>query len=125
LWLSLVGLFFWDVDQERFRLVQLTFKAVTASEWQDLQTLFREPGVQDGCWCMYWRVKRADFHKNYGESNRLAMGQVIAAGKVPGLLAYYGRKPVGWISIAPRQTTTTRRLRSYTNGYIMLRSQRT
>jgi hypothetical protein len=31
------------------------------------------------------------------------MGQIIAAGKEPGLLVYHRHKPVSWISIAPRE----------------------
>jgi hypothetical protein len=49
---------------------ELTFRPVTINEWEDLQSLFAEPGVQDGCWCMYWRIRRSDFHRGYGESNK-------------------------------------------------------
>ncbi len=31
------------------------------------------------------------------------MKKIVAAGKVPGLLAYAGREPVGWCSVAPRE----------------------
>lgn len=80
----------------------LTFKPVTVTEWDDMQELFSEPGVQRGCWCMYWRVKRADFHQYYGEKNRQAMEAIIVSGRVPGILAYARGRPVGWCSVAPR-----------------------
>jgi GNAT superfamily N-acetyltransferase len=67
-----------------------------------MQALFSERGVQNGCWCMYWRVKRADFHRDYGEPLRLQMERIIGEGRVPGVLAYLGDRPVGWVSVAPR-----------------------
>jgi GNAT superfamily N-acetyltransferase len=81
----------------------LTIKPVTMAEWPDLQALFSEPGPQNGCWCMYWRVKRAEFHRHYGEDHRRAMEQIIASGRVPGILAYFEGQPIGWCSIAPRE----------------------
>ena len=82
---------------------QFTFKPVTAEEWGDLQALFAEHGEQNGCWCMYWRIKRADFQAGYGESNKLAMEQIIKSGITPGILAYLDGQPVGWCSVAPRE----------------------
>ena len=43
---------------------------------------------------MYWRVKRADFHANYGEPLRLAMERIVEDGHVPGLLAYLDDEPL-------------------------------
>lgn len=82
---------------------QLTYKPVTMAEWADLQTLFEEPGEQNGCWCMYWRIKRADFNHMLGECNKQGLKEIIDSGKVPGLLAYFEGTPVGWVSVAPRQ----------------------
>jgi len=81
----------------------LTFRPVTTREWADLQALFAEPGVQSGCWCMYWRIKRADYHRRYGADNKNAMRQIIEAGRVPGILAYLDDRPIAWCSIAPRE----------------------
>lgn len=81
----------------------LSFKPVTPTEWEDLRGLFSEHGVQNGCWCMYWRVRRADFHRNYGDKNRQTMQHIIDSGRVPGILAYTGGVPVGWCSVAPRE----------------------
>jgi GNAT superfamily N-acetyltransferase len=81
----------------------LTFKPVTPSQWADLVTLFSEHGVQNGCWCMYWRIPRKEFQCNYGEGNRQFLKKIVESGSVPGILAYHKRKPVGWCSIAPRE----------------------
>jgi GNAT superfamily N-acetyltransferase len=86
-----------------FSLQELTFKPVTLDEWEDLQSLFTGPGVQQGCWCVYWRIRRDDFQRQYGEANRLVMEQIIQSGRVPGLLAYLHERPIGWCSVAPRE----------------------
>jgi GNAT superfamily N-acetyltransferase len=79
------------------------FRPLTAHEWQDFVTLFDEPGPHRGCWCMYWRVKRADFHRQYGAGLQDAMLKIVDGGMIPGILAYIDGKPVGWCSIAPRE----------------------
>lgn len=81
---------------------ELTFRPVTAHEWPDLQRLFGAHGADGGCWCMWWRQTRAEFARRHGEANRRAMEAIIASGEVPGLLAYAGDQPVGWVSVAPR-----------------------
>lgn len=52
---------------------------------------------------MYWRIKRSEFNKGYGEHNKKSMKNIIASGKIPGILAYRGKQPIGWCSIAPRE----------------------
>ena len=87
-------------------LDQLTIKPLTPQEWPDFVQLFSEHGPQNGCWCMYWRVKRADCQHNYGEGNQLAFKKIVDEGAVPGILAYHAGQPVGWCSIAPRDEFT-------------------
>jgi GNAT superfamily N-acetyltransferase len=48
-------------------------------------------------------MKRSDFHRSYGESNKQAFKQIIETGNVPGILAYFREQPVGWCSVAPRE----------------------
>src|SRR5512144_2624982 len=80
----------------------LTFSPVTSANWHDLERLFSERGVQNGCWCMYWREPRSEFSHNYGEGNRRLLKGITDSGGVPGILAYQGGMPVGWCSVAPR-----------------------
>ena len=80
-----------------------TFKPLTSAEWPDFVALFEEHGPQNGCWCMYWRARRADVHRHFGEGNKMAFKQILDSGKIPGILAYLGGKPVGWCSVAPRE----------------------
>ena len=81
---------------------RLTFKPLSAQTWDDFERLFREHGIQDGCWCMYWRARREDCQRQYGEGNRKAFKSLVDAGKVTGLLAYLDYLPIAWCSISPR-----------------------
>jgi len=81
----------------------MIYKPLTTKEWNDFVTLFSEHGVQNGCWCMYWRIKRSEFQANYGDGNKIAMREIIESGMIPGILAYDKKKPVAWCSIAPRE----------------------
>ncbi len=81
----------------------LAFHPLTPSRWPDFEKLFGRRGACSGCWCMWGRLSRADFNRNKGEANRRAMKRLVNAGRVPGLLAYAGREPVGWCSVAPRR----------------------
>ena len=52
-----------------------------------------------GCWCMYWR----DRSLKHGAPKKRAMAKLVRSGPEPGLLAYDGGAPVGWIALAPRE----------------------
>ena len=75
---------------------------LTSDRWDDLTALFGGRGAYSDCWCMWWRVPNKEFMANRGEGNRCALQALVAGGTVPGLLAYAGGQPVGWISLGPR-----------------------
>jgi GNAT superfamily N-acetyltransferase len=52
---------------------------------------------------MYWRLRRSDYHRGYGEPNKEAMRRIVESGRVPGIIAYLDWTPVGWCSVAPRE----------------------
>lgn len=52
---------------------------------------------------MWWRSKRSEFEKRGNAGNRSAMKDLVASGKVPGILIYDGKQPAAWCSIAPRE----------------------
>ena len=85
------------------RAPSLDFHPVTPERWQDLERLFGEHGADGGCWCMWFRLRRRDFDRNSGKENRRAMKGIVDSGEVPGLLAYAGGEPVGWVSLSPRE----------------------
>ena len=52
---------------------------------------------------MAWRRRAKDFRANSGSGNKRAVKKVVEKGMPPGILAYAGREPVGWVSVAPRK----------------------
>jgi GNAT superfamily N-acetyltransferase len=82
--------------------LKLQFQPLTPARWQDLEKLFGERGACGGCWCMWWRMKRAEFKLSKGEKNRRALKKIVASGEVPGIIAYAEGEPVGWCALAPR-----------------------
>jgi len=82
----------------------LEFHPLTPERWQDLEMLFGEHGACDGCWCMWWRLKRSQFNEQKGEENKKALKKIVDSGEAPGIMAYADGQPVAWCSIAPRES---------------------
>jgi GNAT superfamily N-acetyltransferase len=55
-----------------------------------------------GCWCMYPRLGNAEALGLGSRERREAMTRIARRRRAPGLLAYEGGEPVGWIALAPR-----------------------
>lgn len=81
---------------------ELTFRPLTPERWPDLEKLFGPRGACGGCWCMAWRLRRADFDAGKGDANRRAFHDLVAADAQPGVLAYAGAEAIGWCAVAPR-----------------------
>jgi GNAT superfamily N-acetyltransferase len=77
---------------------------LNADRWRDLEILFGPRGATGGCWCMYWRLPRAQFTAQKGEGTKNAFQHLVESGAIVGLLAYFQGQPVGWCAIAPRQS---------------------
>jgi GNAT superfamily N-acetyltransferase len=86
----------------RSTALRLTFRPLTAETWPDLVRLFGERGACGGCWCMYWRLPRAQFNRQKGAGNKRALHRLVAAGEPLGVIAYDGELPAGWCATAPR-----------------------
>jgi len=54
---------------------------------------------------MGWRLpSRQQYLKQKGDANKKAMHALVKSGCVPGLLAYIGEEPIGWCSVAARES---------------------
>ena len=82
----------------------LLIHAATKDRWKDLEKLFGERGACAGCWCMCWRRPRKEYLAGKGAGNKRALKKLVTSDEVPGILAYDGDKPIGWCSVAPRET---------------------
>lgn len=85
-------------------IANLQFHPVTPDRWADLVQLFGDHGASSGCWCMWWRVTRAQFSKNSGQGNKQSLKAMVDSGEPPGILAYARGEPIAWCSVAPRET---------------------
>jgi len=86
------------MQKEKFEIHPLT-----KDRWGDMAALFGEQGGYSGCWCMFWRLDRADFKKLRGTGTKEILHQMAQKSQKPGLLTYINGTPVGWCSIGPRE----------------------
>jgi len=52
---------------------------------------------------MWWRLPRREWAAGKGAGNRRALRKLMGEGAVPGIIAYAGGAPVGWVALAPRE----------------------
>ena len=88
--------------------MKLTMHPATPERWPDLEALFNAKGcsVARGCWCMAYRLSGSrplPPGMTRAQANRAALKALVDAGNPPGLIAYRGKIPVGWVSIGPRE----------------------
>lgn len=76
--------------------------ALDCEHWDDFTVLFGERGACGGCWCMNWRLKKADFEAQKGEKNKQAMYQLVENDESVGILLYINDQPAGWCAASPR-----------------------
>ncbi len=89
--------------------MKLTVAPLTPERWSDLEALFAGKGCSfaRSCWCMEYRLSGKGPALAPGQTragvNRAALKGLVDGGRVPGLIGYRGRTPVGWVSLAPRE----------------------
>lgn len=93
-------------DANKISHAALEFCPLTTKNWPDIEKLLGPRGGWGGCWCMWWRLRRAAFQENKGDRNRRALRRIVASKKAVGVLAYLGGKPVGWCAVAKREVYT-------------------
>jgi GNAT superfamily N-acetyltransferase len=85
---------------------ELEILPLTSERFADIATLFGEGGDPKWCWCSFFRVRNVDFRTATSEANRTVLERAVevttAEGRAPGLVAYRGGEPIGWVSLGPR-----------------------
>jgi hypothetical protein len=82
--------------------ITLSFRPLTPDLWTDFERLFGPRGACAGCWCTFWKLRGKAYEENTGEPARQIQKSIVESGAVPGLLAFQGEEPVGWIAVEPR-----------------------
>lgn len=89
-------------DQEF--LNHLTFEPLTKANWGKFVQLFGERGACGNCWCMWYRLRKQDFQEGkVNDGNKLAMKELVWAGRPTGILGFYEDLPIAWCAFAPRE----------------------
>ncbi len=85
--------------------MRLAVWPLTRERWEDLVQLFNRRGrsIVRGCWCMHYRRSGSSGFGLWGKANKRAMKALVDRGTVPGLIIYKDKRPVGWISVGPRE----------------------
>jgi GNAT superfamily N-acetyltransferase len=80
------------------------FHPLTSDRWPDLVKLFEYHGNPGYCWCMMWRATSAKYKQLDAAGRQRALHALVKAHIPIGILAYHAEEPIGWCSIAPRET---------------------
>jgi GNAT superfamily N-acetyltransferase len=83
---------------------EIRVKPLTLANWIDFEKLFGALGACDGCWCMWWRLKRSVFLAQKGERNKRSLKAIVRSGECAGILAYHQERPIGWCAVGPRES---------------------
>jgi predicted GNAT family acetyltransferase len=78
---------------------------LTPALWPAFERLFGPTGACSGCWCIHWRVPRADYVAKRGPKAKALFKRRVMQGPPPGVLAFIGEDAVGWLQIGPRADT--------------------
>lgn len=81
----------------------LTFEPLSRKNWALFTELFGERGACGNCWCMYFRLNKAEFTEGkQNDGNKNAMKQLVWDNMPTGLLGIYQGRAIGWLAFAPR-----------------------
>ncbi|HEX2069588.1 MAG TPA: GNAT family N-acetyltransferase [Actinomycetota bacterium] len=85
--------------------MKLDVRPLTKARWKDVVELFNRPGasIPRGCWCMYYRKTGGHGGVGPAATNKRALKSLVDRGYTPGLIGYEDGRPVGWISLSPRE----------------------
>lgn len=76
---------------------------VSRERWPDVEAVFGTRGDPSWCFCQFC-VTTGRSYEESAEHNREALCAQVAEQPPPGLLAYKGSEPVGWVQVGPRES---------------------
>ncbi len=84
-------------------MAEVSVRPATAGTWPDVRTVMGTKGDPSGCWCQWFKLSSADWRETKrADRERMLCDQVTTDAVPPGLLAYLGDDPVGWIAVESR-----------------------
>ena len=80
----------------------IRIKPVTRENWETFVRLFEAKGAPHYCWCTSYRARNASGLT--AAQKKSLMRRSVDAGVPVGVIACKGDEPIGWCSVAPRET---------------------
>lgn len=82
----------------------INFKPLSEDTWEDLVDLFEGHGNPGYCWCTLWRIASTKYRELDSTGRKETLHCLVMSGTPTGILGYRDGQPVGWCSIAPRES---------------------
>lgn len=82
----------------------IEFLPVSARTLGDLEGFSAHHGKFRYCSCMRWRMTSSEFRNSTSEKRASCLEKLVLQEVPVGVLAYVNSEPVGWCSVAPRET---------------------
>ena len=79
-------------------------RPITVANLVDLDRFSSQHGKFRYCSCMRWRMTSSQYRSSTKESRVATLEDLVRRGQPVGVLAYADFHPIGWCSIAPRDT---------------------
>lgn len=93
-----------DHDRNSDLISKLEVEPVTRNNWHKFVNLFGPKGACGNCWCMYYRLSKADFNEGkVDDSNKRAIKEIIWNEKPVGLIGLIDNQAIAWCAFAPRE----------------------
>lgn len=91
-------------DPDNDFLSHLTFEPLNKVNWARFVQLFGNNGACGNCWCMYYRLNKADYLEGKADNgNKEAMQKLVWGNYPTGILGFYEGQPIAWCAFAPRE----------------------
>jgi hypothetical protein len=84
--------------------LRLVFHPATPERLPELQRFPQQHGKFRYCACMRWRMRSSEFSRTTKEGRVEALQGLVRAGIPIGVLAHLDQEPIGWCSVAPRES---------------------
>jgi GNAT superfamily N-acetyltransferase len=80
------------------------FHPVTPDRLADLSRFSEAHGKFRYCSCMRWRMTSGEVQRSTKDDRVAALADLVRRDVPVGVLAYHDEEPIGWCSVAPRET---------------------
>lgn len=82
--------------------MSLRYAPLTPELWPVFEPFFAAQSETNNCWCMWWRLPAPEIVARNRDALRAAFRRRVEEGPPPGVVAFDGAVPVGWVQATPR-----------------------